>query len=149
MKKENRQNAIKNLIHEKELSTQEELADALKDMGYEITQATISRDINELGLVKIPGQKRKFKYGFEPIKPLKDNKIANIFKQSVVSIDSSLNLIVIRTSEGSANGAAFFLDKLHLPEILGTVSGDDTVLIIGKNIEAIPYIMSTLKEYLQ
>ena len=65
----------------------------------------------------------------------------------MLSIDSSLNLIVIKTSEGSANGAAFFLDKLHLPDILGTVSGDDTVLVVGKSIESVPAVMATLKEY--
>ncbi len=148
MKRNTRQNAIKDIIEAKEIATQEELTEELRLRGFSTTQATVSRDINELGLVKIAGKTRKFKYAFDTPKPAIGNKIANIFKESVISIDSSLNLIVIKTSEGSANGAAFFLDKLHISEILGTISGDDTILIIAKSIDNIPYIMDTLKEYL-
>lgn len=148
MKRNTRQNAIKDIIEAKEIATQEELTEELRLRGFSTTQATVSRDINELGLVKIAGKTRKFKYAFDTPKPAIGNKIANIFKESVISIDSSLNLIVIKTSEGSANGAAFFLDKLHISEILGTISGDDTILIIAKSIDSVPYIMDTLKEYL-
>ncbi len=148
MKRNTRQNAIKDIIEAKEIATQEELTEELRLRGFSTTQATVSRDINELGLVKIAGKTRKFKYAFDTPKPAIGNKIANIFKESVISIDSSLNLIVIKTSEGSANGAAFFLDKLHISEILGTISGDDTILIIAKSIDNVPYIMDTLKEYL-
>lgn len=148
MKRNTRQNAIKDIIEAKEIATQEELTEELRLRGFSTTQATVSRDINELGLVKIAGKTRKFKYAFDTPKPAIGNKIANIFKESVISIDSSLNLIVIKTSEGSANGAAFFLDKLHMTEILGTISGDDTILIIAKSIDNVPYIMDTLKEYL-
>lgn len=148
MKRNTRQNAIKDIIEAKEIATQEELTEELRLRGFSTTQATVSRDINELGLVKIAGKTRKFKYAFDTPKPAIGNKIANIFKESVISIDSSLNLVVIKTSEGSANGAAFFLDKLHISEILGTISGDDTILIIAKSIDNVPYIMDTLKEYL-
>lgn len=148
MKRNTRQNAIKDIIEAKEIATQEELTEELRLRGFNTTQATVSRDINELGLVKIAGKTRKFKYAFDTPKPAIGNKIANIFKESVISIDSSLNLIVIKTSEGSASGAAFFLDKLHMSEILGTISGDDTILIIAKSIDNVPYIMDTLKEYL-
>lgn len=148
MKRNTRQNAIKDIIEAKEIATQEELTEELRLRGFTTTQATVSRDINELGLVKIAGKTRKFKYAFDTPKPAIGNKIANIFKESVISIDSSLNLIVIKTSEGSASGAAFFLDKLHMSEILGTISGDDTILIIAKSIDNVPYIMDTLKEYL-
>ncbi len=148
MKRIIRQTAIKKIIEEKEIATQEELTEELKNHGFSTTQATVSRDINELGLVKIAGKTRKFKYAFDVPTPAIGNKIANIFKESVISIDSSVNLIVIKTSEGSANGAAFFLDKLHMPEILGTISGDDTILIIAKTVENVPHIMDTLRGYL-
>ena len=147
MKRNNRQNAIREIIQEQEIGTQGELKEALRAKGFNTTQATVSRDINEMGLVKVTGLTRKYKYAFETPKTVVGNKIANIFKESVLSIDSSLNLIVIKTSEGSANGAAFFLDKLHLPDILGTVSGDDTVLVVAKSIESVPAVMATLKEY--
>ena len=149
MKRGTRHEAIKKIIAEQEIATQGELTEALKSQGFDTTQATVSRDINELGLVKVAGTTRKFKYAFESDKPAMGNKIANIFKESVLSIEDSLNLILIKTSGGSANGAAFFLDKLHMPEILGTVSGDDTVLVVAKSIDDAPAIMSTLKEYLK
>ncbi len=149
MKRGTRQEAIKKIIAEQEIATQGELTEALKERGYKTTQATVSRDINELRLVKIAGTTKKFKYAFEAEKPAIGNKIATIFKESVLSIDSSLNIIVIKTSGGSANSAAFFLDKLHMSEILGTVAGDDTLLIVAKSIEDAPIIMATLKEYLK
>lgn len=149
MKRNDRQIAIQEIIQSKEISTQSELTNELKKMGFDTTQATVSRDIKELGLVKVSGEKKKFKYAVETQRYNGANKIANIFKESVISIEASLNILVVKTSEGSAMGAAYFLDKLELPEILGTISGDDTVLIVAKAIEDVPYIMSKLKGYLQ
>jgi transcriptional regulator of arginine metabolism len=147
MKRNIRHDAIKSIIDQNEVSTQEELTEFLKEKGFDTTQATVSRDINQLGLVKIAGKTKKFKYALKPSDDV-NGKIANIFKESVVSIESSLNLIVIKTYEGSANGAAAFLDKLKLQDILGTVSGDDTILVVAKSAEAVPLICKILKEYL-
>lgn len=149
MKRNDRQDAIIQAIKSREISTQEELTEALKEKGFITTQATVSRDIKELGLVKIAGESKKFKYAIEPPRISVGNKMANIFKESVVSIDSSLNLIVIKTVEGSANGAANFLDKANIPKTLGTISGDDTILLVAKAIEDVPMIMARLKGYLE
>ena len=149
MKRNTRQSAIIDILSEQEISTQEELAKALKEKGFETTQATVSRDIKEMGLVKVAGRKKKFKYAAAEPKTTVSNSFANIFKESVLSIDYSLNSIVLRTCEGSANGAAYFLDSLHLSEILGTISGDDTILIICKRVEDVPDVIATLKEYLR
>ena len=148
MKRSSRQDEIIDIIRTQEISTQEELTDALKERGYTTTQATVSRDIKELGLVKIAGMNKKFKYAVELPRFSVGNKMANIFKESVVSIDYSLNLIVVKTVEGSANGAANFLDKANIPGILGTISGDDTILIVAKNIADVAPVMAKLKEYL-
>ena len=149
MKRSDRQAIITEIIQQQEISTQQELASALQEKGFDTTQATVSRDIKEMGLIKTEGKTKKYKYAVPQPKAGIGNNIANIFKESVISIDSSLNSIVIKTSEGSASGAAFFLDKLHIPEILGTISGDDTILIIARSVNDVQFITSTLKEYLK
>lgn len=148
MKRNSRHEAIRHLISTQEVSTQEELTNLLNQQGYNTTQATISRDINELNLIKIAGTTKKFKYAMKPLVD-KSGKYANIFKESVISIEIALNQLVIKTVEGSANAAAFFLDKLNLHGIVGTISGDDTILVITKTIEIAPKIYESLKEYLK
>lgn len=147
MKKEERLNIIREIIKTQEVSTQEELTAILRNKGYITTQATVSRDINQLELIKVPGISKKYKYALRQVSDV-SNKFANIFKQSVLSIESSLNIIVIKTYEGSASGAAFFLDNLQLADIIGTISGDDTIFIVAKSIEAVPSVIRKLKEYL-
>lgn len=150
MKRNKRQEAIIDIINTQEVSTQSELTDILKQRGFSATQATVSRDINELELIKVIGQVKKFKYAVKPENnTINGDKFANIFKESVISIESSLNLIVIKTCEGSASGAAFFLDKLDSHNILGTISGDDTILIVAKNTECVPELIRMLKGYLK
>ena len=148
MKRNNRKEAIKEIISTQEVSTQGELTELLKKRGFETTQATVSRDINELELIKVAGIEKKFKYSLKQTPTSAMDKSANIFKESVLSIESSLNLIVIKTCEGSASGAAYFLDKLQIKNILGTISGDDTILMIVKEIKYVSEIMDSLKRYM-
>ena len=143
MKRNKRHEAIKHIIATQEVSTQEELTKILNDQGFNTTQATVSRDINELNLVKVTGNIKKFKYA------VRSDKYANIFKESVIAIEVSLNILVIKTVEGSANAAAAFIDKLNLAEIIGTMAGDDTILVVAKSIESAPKIQEALKEYLK
>lgn len=150
MKRNKRQEAIIDIINSQEVSTQSELTDILKQRGFSATQATVSRDINELELIKAIGQTKKFKYTVRPEKTtMSGDKFANIFKESVLSIESSLNLIVIKTCEGSASGAAYFLDKLDSYNILGTISGDDTILIVARKVECVPELIHMLKGFLK
>ena len=146
MSRKERQNAIERIIAEKEIETQNELVDELIAAGFSVTQATVSRDINEMGLVKVAGKQKKYRYALHN-SDQKINKLSTIFKESVISINTSLNMLVIKTYEGSANAACLLLDKLNMPNILGTIAGEDTILVIAKSIESVPAIYSVLKEY--
>lgn len=132
--KTTRQNEIIRLITTGDIETQEDLASALRTLGYKVTQATVSRDIRELRLIKIPAKGGGFKYA----KPERheiavSERLARILADSLVNVDSSGNIIVVKTLSGSANVAAEALDNLGWNEILGTIAGDNTIFIVVKN----------------
>ena len=132
--KTKRQNEIIRLITSGEIETQEELASALRSLGYKVTQATVSRDIRELRLIKVPAKGGGFKYA----KPERheiavSERLARILADSLVNVDSSGNMIVVKTLSGSANVAAEALDNLGWNEILGTIAGDNTIFIVVRN----------------
>ncbi|MCQ2387457.1 MAG: arginine repressor [Clostridia bacterium] len=133
MLKRDRQQLICKLVKEKEISTQEELTAELNAFDLNVSQATVSRDICELSLIKVGGTQKKIKYAIRSLHTdsIPENLI-EMFKTITISIESVNNLIVIKTSSGNANSAAAVLDKMSIPEILGTIAGDDTVLAITK-----------------
>ncbi len=147
MKQNERQQAILDIITRYEVSTQGELTDLLKKEGYDATQATVSRDINELGLIKTNGSIKKFRY---TLKKHDEQiiKMSKIFKESVISFDTAMNLLVLHTFSGSANAATAMIDKLGIPQIVGTIAGDDTILVITRSIEDVQKVTKILKEYL-
>ena len=147
MKQNERQQAILDIITRYEVSTQGELTDLLKKEGYDATQATVSRDINELGLIKTNGSIKKFRY---TLKKHDEQiiKMSKIFKESVMSFDTAMNLLVLHTFSGSANAATAMIDKLGIPQIVGTIAGDDTILVITRSIEDVQKVTKILKEYL-
>ena len=126
-----RQSKILEIISIKEIETQDELARKLKNANFDITQATISRDIKELGLTKILSSSGKYKYCFVGSdEQVISNKYISIFKESVISVKAAMNLIVIKTMKGLGAGVASFVDKLNITDLLGAVNGDDTVMLI-------------------
>lgn len=126
-----RQSKILELISTKEIETQDELARELRNTNFDITQATISRDIKELGLTKILSSSGKYKYCFVGSDDqVISNKYIAVFKDAVISAKPAMNLVVIKTMKGMAAGIASFVDKLNLNELLGAVNGDDTVMLI-------------------
>ena len=132
--KTKRQNEIIRIISAEDIETQEELASELRALGYKVTQATVSRDIRELRLIKVAAKEGGFKYA----KPERheiavSERLTRILTDSLVSVDSSGNIIVVKTLSGSANVAAEALDNLGWPEILGTIAGDNTVFIVTIN----------------
>ncbi|AGL02003.1 arginine repressor [Desulfoscipio gibsoniae] len=129
-----RHKKILELIKEQEISTQEDLVVALQNAGFSVTQATVSRDIKELGLIKVPGNTGISRYTVagEPVNPRNEDRMKRLFRDSVVSLDYSENLIIIKTPPGEAQGVASTIDNAGWPEIIGTVAGDDTILIIIK-----------------
>ncbi|RLL48123.1 transcriptional regulator ArgR [Oceanobacillus piezotolerans] len=136
MSKIQRHLKIRELITEKEIETQDDLVEMLKKLGFNVTQATVSRDIKELELVKIPIADGRYKYSlpadrrYNPFKKLK-RLMTDVF----VKIDSANNLIVLKTLPGNGNAIGVLIDSLDWDEILGTICGDDTCLIICKTTE--------------
>ena len=134
MSKTVRQNKIIELISTKEVETQEELVALLNGLNFNVTQATVSRDIKELNLVKVEGINKKYKYSKIDINNQNISpQIINLFKQIVTSIECANNIIVVKTLSGNASAAGMAIDQMHFSQILGTVAGDDTVLIVAKS----------------
>ena len=145
-----RQVAILDIIEKQEIETQEELASSLNARGIRVTQATVSRDIKELRLLKVltPSGKYKYATGDQADNNLTDRFI-RMLAESLLSVSSANNLIVVKTLSGSANVAAEALDSMHWPEVLGTLAGDNTVLlIIRSNEETIP-VTSRIREMMK
>lgn len=126
-----RQTAILSIIEQYDVETQEELAARLRDMGILVTQATVSRDIKELRLLKVLSAKGGYKYATaDKAENGLSDRFVRMFVDSVLSITYAGNIIVIKTLSGSANVAAEAIDSMRWPEILGTMAGDNTILAI-------------------
>ena len=129
-----RQKKIAELIRGRSIETQEDLAAALRAAGFSVTQATVSRDIKDMELVKVPGENNSSYYampGRETVRHSGD-RMKRLFAGSVQFIDSSENLIIIKTLPGEAQGVASAIDHAGWPEIIGTVAGDDTIMVVIK-----------------
>jgi len=137
MSKRERLRVIKEIINNKKISSQEELVNELKNRGCIVTQATISRDLHELGPVKVRNYREEGYYCLDN-RFRKDNifdfeKFSSKFKNSVLSVSRAKNTLVIRTYPGEAQGTAAVIDGMNFIEILGTVAGDDTIICIADN----------------
>ncbi|MEG0256898.1 MAG: arginine repressor [Christensenella sp.] len=129
--KSKRQNKILEIIENNEAQTQEELVLRLNEAGYNVTQATISRDIKELHLIKVQSATGTYKYAVNKKNKGSDMDILmRIFKDTAVSIENAVNIIVIKTLSGSANAAAEVVDSLHYNGVLGTIAGDNTIFVV-------------------
>ena len=129
-----RQTAILSIIEQYDVETQEDLAGRLKDMGIVVTQATVSRDIKELRLLKVLSGSGGYKYATaDKAEHGLSERFVRMFRDSVLSINFAGNIVVVKTLAGSANAAAEAIDSMHLPEILGTMAGDNTILVIVQN----------------
>lgn len=137
------------MIANNEIETQDELVDMLKEAGYHVTQATISRDIKELHLIKVPLHDGRYKYSlpadqrFNPIQ-----KLHRALADAFVSIDGASNMLVMKTLPGNAHAIGSLLDRLDWEGILGTICGDDTILIICRADEERNLIKDRLLEML-
>lgn len=132
-----RQAEILNIIQTQDVETQEQLLDELKARGYSATQATISRDIKELRLVKeLSGG--GYRYASSERKGLADSelRLRNIFKEGVTSVDLAQNIVVVRTMPGLASAACSALDSMEIPGMVGSLAGDDTGILIMRDNDA-------------
>ncbi len=141
MERNERQIKILELISTKNIETQDELAYELKKLNYNVTQATISRDIKELGLVKT----RYIAAGVDSV----NERIKRIFKLAVLSVNVACNIVVIRTLPGCANATGDMLDKMHDSEVLGCVAGEDTVMAVCADEAAAKNTVQKLYELIE
>ncbi|ABN52050.1 MAG TPA: arginine repressor [Hungateiclostridium thermocellum] len=129
-----RQAKILEIIDKEVIETQEEIADRLKKAGMEVTQATISRDIKELRLIKVMTEDGRYKYApFNSTDNTVFNRLMTVFSKSYVSSDYANNIVVVKTLPGMAPAAASAIDSMNYPEIVGSIAGDDTVLIVCRS----------------
>lgn len=137
---------ILEIINSKDIETQEELASELRKSGMDITQATVSRDIKELKLIKVLGENGKYKYAtISHTENFLSNKLINIFSQTVISVENVQNFIVIKTISGSGSAAAEAIDSLKFEGIAGTVAGDNTIFILARDSEKAQVITQKMK----
>ena len=143
--KSKRQNKILTIISQFEVETQEDLVRRLNESGYKVTQATVSRDIKELHLIKVQSPGGIYKYAVNSKDDKSDNNIRmRIFKDTVKTIDVAENLVVIKTLTGSANAAGEVIDSINNDQVLGCIAGDNTIFVAVRTTEGAENLAETL-----
>ena len=141
---------ILEIISSKEIETQEELCEELERQNIMVTQATISRDIRDLRLFKVAGVEKKYRYAYineseSEISP----KMKSLFRDCVISVKAAQNLVVIKTLIGNGANAGAVVDKLNHDEIVGSVAGDDTLLVVCLDNESAQLVVEKITEFIK
>ena len=138
MKKQERHQLIRTLVETRNIETQEDLANALEESGISVTQATVSRDIKELMLVKVSDMRGGYRYAFpkEQSYLMSSEQLERLLHNSVISVRSGGNLVVLHTLPGTAQGAAYAIDSMKWVGVMGTVAGDDTIFVAVEDSNA-------------
>lgn len=144
-----RHSKILEIINAKNIETQEELAEELRKSGMEVTQATVSRDIKELKLIKVLSEEGSYKYAtISNGDSFLANKLVSIFSNTVLTVKNVGNFIVVKTISGSGSAAAEAIDSLNFEGIAGTIAGDNTIFILSVNEEKAYELVKKLKKML-
>lgn len=148
--KTKRQTKMLELIKKHDIETQEELSDFLQKEGYQVTQATVSRDIRELKLTKVAMSNGRQKYAAltEANEDLSE-KYTRVFRDAFVSMDMAQNILVIKTVSGMAMAVAAAIDAMHLHEIVGCIAGDDTIMCAVRSVDDTIAVMSRLRKLVE
>lgn len=146
--KAERHSKIVELIGKYEIETQEELAEFLNYAGYQVTQATVSRDIRELKLSKIQSESGKQRYAVLQNQGTFSDKYIRILKDGYMSMDMAQNMLVIKTVSGMAMAVAAALDAIHFNEIVGCIAGDDTILCAVRSVDDTILVMDKIRKLL-
>ncbi len=141
-----RHSKIVELIGKHEVETQEELADLLNRAGFQVTQATVSRDIRELKLTKIQGENGKQRYTILHTQENLNDKYIRILRDGFVSMDMAQNILVVKTVSGMAMAVAAALDSIHFHEIVGCIAGDDTILCAVRSVDDTILVMDKIRK---
>jgi transcriptional regulator of arginine metabolism len=140
-----RQAKITDLVHQRRVSSQQELAQLLRRHGFPATQSTLSRDIREIGLVKAGG---RYRVPSELSRVSEERSLRRTIRDLVVKSAASGNIVMLKTPPGNAHSLGVVLDGAQWPEVLGSVAGDDTVFLLLKNLRVGRKVMSRIREYL-
>lgn len=149
--KNDRQRRILEIVEREPIDTQERLQQRLMEQGVSCTQATISRDIKQLHLIKEPMGQGQYRYMVSSQRNRLNvaDKLRGIFRESIVSVDFAQNIVVIKTMAGLANAAAAALDSMSVPDMVGTLAGDDTAFLVMKDVEAAKGFCAEIHEMLK
>lgn len=145
-----RQNKVLELISKYEIETQEKLCQLLKEAGFNVTQATVSRDIKDLQLIKTLSQSGKYKYALSTNNegPIND-RFVKIFKETILKVTHSGNLVLVKTLSGCGPAAGEAIDSLNIPHTIGSIAGDNTVLIIADHEDNVPEILNNFDSMIE
>lgn len=141
-----RHNKILEIINENDIETQEELANFLNNEGYNVTQATVSRDIKEMKLTKMSVNGRQKYVAFKNVETDLNNKYKRVLKDGFSSMDMAQNILVIKTVSGMAMAVAAALDAMEWNEIVGTIAGDDTIMCAIRTVEDTKLLMEKIRK---
>ena len=150
--KSKRQAEILRIIGEQDIETQEQMLDQLRKCGIRATQATISRDIKELNLIKQPGEGGSYHYVASAVRPAKQalaGRLQNIFKEGVTSCDVAQNIVVVKTMPGLAPAAGAALDGMDLDGLVGSLAGDDTAILIMRTNQVAEELAQAIESMLE
>lgn len=149
MVKARRHQRILDIVRSKPIQTQEDLSTELAREGMSVTQATISRDIKELRLVKAPVGDGSYRYTVPVDRNIDDinRRIERVFREAVISVEDSDNIVVIKTLEGAAQAIGAIVDDLDWPEVVGSLAGDDTIFVVVKPADKALEIMSRFNKF--
>ena len=149
--KTDRQSMILEIIEKEDVDTQEQLQQRLQEQGVRCTQATISRDIKQLHLIKEPVGQGRYRYTVSSQRNRLNvaDKLRAIFRESIVSVDFAQNIVVVKTMAGLANAAAAALDGMNIPYMVGTLAGDDTAFLLMRDTESARTFCEEIHEMLR
>ncbi|MBC8609842.1 Arginine hydroxamate resistance protein [uncultured Ruminococcus sp.] len=146
--KESRHQKILEIIRNEEIYTQEGILEKLREAGFSVTQATVSRDIKKLNLIKVMTPSGKYKYicHTEHTQSASPVKYQSVFADAIREVDSAMNIVVIKCHVGFANAACAALDTMNLEGIVGTIAGDDTIFALMRSPTQAEYVVETIRE---
>lgn len=148
--KSTRHAKILEIIHQNDIETQEELSDYLRKAGFQVTQATVSRDIRELKLTKVADDRGRQKYAsISEVGPEMTEKYVRVFKEGFRSMDTAQNLLIVKTVSGMAMAVAAALDHMQCDEIVGSIAGDDTIMCAVRTAEDAGKLMLRLRRMIE
>jgi len=141
---------ILEIIEKHEIDTQEELADKLKKSGFNVTQATVSRDIKELRLIKVLTESGNYKYAaLREHDTMLSDRLVKVFSESVLSLDCAGNIVVLKTFSGAAGAACEAIDAFDIGDIVGTIAGDDTIFVLIRSAENSEQVLEKFKKLMK